>query len=883
MSRPPAKVRADQLKPYRAKRDFERTPEPAGEVSGAGEGALCFVVQKHDATRLHYDFRLELDGVMLSWAVPRGPSFDPQDKRMAVQVEAHPISYNQFEGVIPAGQYGAGRVIIWDRGTWAPVGDPHQGLAEGKLVFTLHGQKLAGRWELVRIAKKDDERDVHGDRPAGKREKQVPWILFKKRDAHARPRAEYDVVSALPDSVVAKPLPPADAAPLPGRGGGLVDESGAARAPGELSGAKRAPLPDKLPPQLATAATALPARGDWLFEVKLDGYRVMTRIQSGQPALITRGGHDWTAKMPAIAAALRALKLHSAWLDGEVVVFGDDGLPSFNALQNAFDHRRSESIVYLLFDLPYLDGWDLRAVPLRERRALLAQLLQRANDDDAHDGKLRFSAAIDADPASLLQSARQLRLEGLMAKRADAPYVSRRSETWLKLKTRQRQEFVVGGFTDRGGARNAAEIGSLLLGVHDERGKLIPVGSVGTGWDGRSAAELKATLVTLERKGSPFAGDAAPPGGRWSRRNAGLERWVEPQLVAEVSFADWTPDEQIRHATFEGLRADKPAAQVRREVVRMVGDRKAAPAANDVDAPNGRQRTQVKVSHPERVIDPSSGLTKLDLVRYYESVADWILPHLKGRPCSLVRGPEGVTGELFFQKHAEQLRIPELKSLDPALWPGHQALLEVPSARALAGAAQMNVIEFHTWNAQVRDIAHPDRVIFDIDPGEGVGWPRVVEAALLVRGLLEELGLKAWLKTSGGKGLHVVVPLAPKHDWDTVKDFSQAVVQHLARVIPNRFVAKSGPANRIGKIFVDYLRNSHGATTATAYSARSRPGLGVSMPIAWEQLSEVKSGAHWTIADAREHLSFVSEDPWQGYWKSRQTLARALKRLGAGG
>jgi bifunctional non-homologous end joining protein LigD len=879
---------ADKLQHYRAKRDFERTPEPAGVVAAASDGVLCFVVQKHDATRLHYDFRLELDGVMLSWAVPKGPSFDPQDKRMAVQVEAHPISYNTFEGVIPPGQYGAGRVIVWDRGTWVPEGDPRAGLAAGKLVFTLHGQKLAGRWELVRIAKKDDQRDVHGDKPAGRREPQVPWILFKKRDAWARPRAEYDVVSALPDSVVARPLPPADAASLPGRGGGVVDEVGAARTPGELAGAKRGELPEKLGPQLATATTSLPERGEWLFEVKLDGYRVMARVHGGEVRLITRGGHDWTAKMPQLAAALKALALESAWLDGEVVVFGDDGLPSFNALQNAFDLRRSEAIVYMLFDLPFVDGWDLRATPLRERRALLQQLLRRRVDSDDSGDRLRYSAAFDADPASLLLSARELRLEGLMAKRADAPYVSRRTETWLKLKTRQRQEFVIGGFTDRGGERRAREIGSLLLGVFDERGKLIPVGSVGTGWDGRIAADLKHRLVPLECERSPFAGDAAPPSGRWSRRNAGQERWVEPRLVAEVTFAEWTPDEQIRHATFEGLRIDKPAEQVRRELARPVaagpttkaGGKGASKHAAGADAVAASNRRQVKVSHPERVIDASTGLTKLDLVRYYESVADWMVPHLKGRPCSLVRGPEGVGGELFFQKHAEQLRIPELKSLDPALWPGHQALLEVPSALALAGAAQMNVIEFHTWNASVRDIAHPDRAIFDIDPGEGVAWPRVVEAAVLVRGLLEELGLKSWLKTSGGKGLHVVVPLKPAHDWDTVKDFSQAVVQHLAKVIPNRFVAKSGASNRVGRIFVDYLRNSHGATTAAAYSARARPGLGVSMPIDWDQLAELKSGAQWTIADAREHLSFVKDDPWAGYWKSRQTLSKALERIG---
>lgn len=821
---------ADPLHTYWSKRDFSQTPEPRGARAKAGE-QLAFVVQKHDATRLHYDFRLELDGVMLSWAVPKGPSFDPAEKRLAVRTEDHPVSYNSFEGRIPEGHYGAGDVIVWDRGRWLPVGgvrEAKKGLVAGKIAFTLDGEKLHGAWELVRMRQSS-------------KEKQQPWLLLKKKDGFARPHAEYDVVSALPDSVNA-----------------------AAAADGGDSGAKavKAPLPKTMSPQLATLASGVPADGDWGFEIKFDGYRIMTRIQRGKPVLITRGGHDWSARMPALVDALRGLGLNSAWLDGEIVVLGDDGLPAFNRLQNAFDGGDTSHVAYFLFDLPYLEGADLRELPLRERRRVLKQLL-----DAKGRGPLRFSEDFPADAASVLQSACRLKLEGVIAKRQDAPYVSRRSETWLKLKCQQRQEFVIGGYTDRRGERDNAQIGSLLLGVHDDKGVLRSVGSVGTGWDAATAAELKTRLAKLRVDASPF--DTAPKRGRGPRGAEGERRWVKPTLMAEVSFGEWTPDGQIRHASFEGLRTDKPAQRITRE--------RAVPAKT-AGAMEATMTT--KVTHPERVIDKRSGITKLDLVRYYESVAERMLPHLKGRPTALMRAPEGVGGEMFFQKHAGKMRFPGMRELDPALWPAHEPLLEVPSAAALAGAAQMNVVEFHTWNALARRIDKPDRMVFDLDPGEGVEFAQVREAAALVRSLLQALGLESWLKTSGGKGLHVVVPLKPQHGWDAVKGFSQAIVQHMASVVPERFVAKSGPKNRVGKIFVDYLRNGHNATTAAAFSARARPGLGVSMPVSWEMLDELKGGDQWTVKTAREHLSFEREDPWQDYWTTKQPLARAMQRLG---
>jgi len=855
-----SKTVTDSLAVYWAKRDFAATPEPRGEHAAQGE-QLSFVIQKHAATRLHYDFRLELDGVLVSWAVPKGPSYDPTEKRMAIHVEDHPLAYGSFEGTIPAKQYGAGNVIIWDKGTWEPIGDAHQGLAEGKLAFKMHGQKMAGEWELIKIAKP--------------RDKQEAWLLFKKRDAFARSKADYDVVAALPDSVIAHPLAPLEAdtsPPRPRRRAVTGAKASTARAKDTqqaahadpVPGAQKGPLPKTLSPQLATLVSGVPARGDWLYEIKFDGYRILTRFENGNPRLITRRGNDWSSKMPGLLAELKTMGVGSGWLDGEIVVLDEHGVPDFNALQNAFDQEDSADITYFLFDVPFFEGYDLREVELRYRRQLLEAFVNEKGTDH-----VRFSEAFDADPASILQSACRMDLEGVIAKRADAPYQSRRTETWLKLKCKQRQEFVIVGYTDRSGG--PGQIGSLILGVYDAAGALIAVGSVGTGWSGEEAGTLKTKLSKLEQERPAFANEVKKP-GRWSKRRPGTERWVEPRLVVEVEFAEWTPEGQIRHASYIGLRSDKPAKNITRETAKPL-------AGNPATREPTTAASEIKVSHGDRVIDPSTGLTKLELVRYYESVSDWILPHLKGRPCSLVRGPNGITGQLFFQKHGEKIGIPGITELDASLWPGHASLLEIGNAKALAGAAQLNVIEFHTWNSLARDIDHPDRMIFDLDPGEGTPWKHMQEAATLMRAMLQELDLEAWLKTSGGKGLHVVVPLTPKLDFDTVKAFSQAIVQHMAKTIPARFVAKSGASNRVGKIFIDYIRNGHDATTAAAFSARARPGLGVSMPVEWEQLPKLKRGDQWTIANAREYLSFQTTDPWRDYWKKKQTLTAAMKKL----
>ena len=821
----PRHGRAAALTRYNAKRDFSATPEPQGRVATRrGNTALRFVIQKHWASRLHYDFRLELDGVMLSWAVPKGPSLDPTHKRMAVRVEDHPVSYNDFEGEIPAGHYGAGRVIVWDRGRWTPDGDPHEGLARGKLAFRLAGQKLAGRWELVRTGRPGEGR-------------QEAWLLFKQRDAWARSNEDYDVITALPDSVLGAAsgdVPAPDAGSLPAVG-------------------RKAPLPATLRVQLATLAAQAPVGGDWIVEHKLDGYRIAVRIDRRGVALYTRAGNDWTSRLQPLARVLAGLALEPAWLDGEIVVLDEQGRPDFNRLQNAIDNARTQDIVCFLFDAPFLDGRDLRALPLRDRRARLQRAL-----DGRLSAQVRFSEALPAAPADALAAACRLGLEGVMLKRADAPYVGRRSDTWLKLKCQHRQEFVVVGFTDRSNAPQ--EVGALMLAYHQD-GVLRPAGSVGTGWSAAQGRALHRQLLQLQTR-EP-AVDPASAARRWSRRARGGERWVKPEMVVEVAFGEWTPDGHIRHASFRGVRTDKPPVAIRREQAAA-----ARPAAA-----RSSTSTAVPITHPDRVIDPSTGLRKIDLVRYYESVAERMLPHLKQRPVSLVRAPRGVQGQLFFQKHADE-PVRGMKSLDPALWPDHDALLVVTRPEGLVAAAQLNAIEFHTWNATARRLGRPDRVVFDLDPGDGVPWPQMQEAALLTRTMLTELGLQSWLKTSGGKGLHVVAPLTPKLADDEVKAFAKAVAQHLARALPQRFVAKSGPRNRVGRVFIDYLRNGEGQTTVAAFSARARPGLGVSMPIDWDQLDELKSAAPWTVRTAREYLSLEAADPWRDYWTVRQTIKR---------
>jgi bifunctional non-homologous end joining protein LigD len=840
----------DSLKLYKEKRNFDATPEPA-EGGAANEEERSFVIQKHWATRLHYDFRLELEGTMKSWAVPKGPSYDTRDKRMAMPTEDHPIAYNKFEGTIPAGNYGAGKVIIWDKGTWHPVGDPAQGYREGKLKFELRGHKMHGHWTLVKM------------KGRGEDERRTPWLLIKERDEYTRPAAEFSVVDEMPDSVNT-----------------LADRPGAARrarAPaaspatsdGPPAGARKAALPKDLQPQLAVLVDEPPREaGDWIFEIKFDGYRMLARVEQGRIRLVTRNGNDWTPKLRHLVAALERMALPDGWYDGEIIMPGEKAPADFQALQGAFDSARTADIVYYLFDLPYCAGYDLRECTLEARREVLQRIVARQPHPN-----VRFSEVFDAPPGQMLDSACKLGLEGVIGKRRGSAYVTRRSSDWIKLKCSLRQEFVIGGWTDPKGSRTG--VGSLLLGVHED-GKLRYAGNVGTGFNERTLRELRERLDAIAADKSPF------------RAGTGLPRtahWVRPELICEVSFGEWTRDGRVRHSVFHGLRSDKPARAVGVEqpVHEAPVDkpaRAAAPRAKAKQAsPAAALPAQLRISNPDRVVDPQTGLTKIELVRYYALVTPLMMPHLKGRPIAMVRAPDGIGGELFFQKHMDRYKMAGVEQLDAAIFPGHPPMVEIARPEGILSAAQMNVVEIHTWNGVKTAIGKPDRMTFDIDPGEGVTWAQIQEAAALVRALLDELQLPVFLKTSGGKGLHLVVPLKKQLDWDTVKDFSQAIVQHLSRTLPDRFVAKSGAKNRVGRIFIDYLRNGYGATTVCAWSARARPGLGISVPVGWDELPKLKGGAHWTVATVHERLDQGNE-PWSDYEASRTTLGAAMKKLG---
>jgi bifunctional non-homologous end joining protein LigD len=836
-------ARTAALKRYQAKRNFDITPEPA-EGGESLPGALQFVVQKHWARSLHYDFRIEIDGTMKSWAVPKGPSYDPHDKRMAMHVEDHPVSYNAFEGEIPAKQYGAGKVIVWDKGFWVPLGNVRKDYRAGHIKFELHGHKLRGRWALVRMkARKEGSGD--------------PWLLIKERDEFAREAAEFSVVDQFPDSVAALAMPRAGSASKPAA-------KKAARKRSEWpDGAVEAEPPPKLAPVLATLVDGPPPDpGDWVYEIKFDGYRLLARIEGKTARLFTRNGHDWSDRMPHLVRALQRMKLKPGWLDGEIVVLDEAGRTDFQALQSAFDSTRTQDIVYFLFDLPYYDGHDLRAVPLVERRALLERLLADPPPE------IRFSAVFDAPPQDIVASACRIGLEGVIGKRRDSAYRSRRSPDWIKLKCARRQEFVVGGYTDPQGSRTG--FGSLLLGVHDEHGALVFAGGVGTGFNERSLTEIFARLEPLAVDQRPF---------KQRIENERRAHWVKPVLVAEVTFSEWTQDGHVRHPVFLALRSDKPAKQIVREapVPARAADREQA--KTQTKGPAATLPANFKVSHAERVVDASSGITKVEVVRFYGLVAPLMMEHLRGRPVSLVRAPRGIGGQLFFQKHLEDGSIEGIRQLDAALWPAHPALIEVAAALGLPGAAQMNVIELHTWNAVKSAIDKPDRMTFDLDPGEGVDWPAMLQAVELMRVILVELGLVPFCKTSGGKGLHVVVPLRRVHGWDVVKDFSQAIVRHMARTLPQLFVAKSGPSNRVGRIFIDYLRNGFGATTVSAWSLRARPGMGVSVPVAWDEVLDLRGGDHWTLRDIHTRLD-RGNAPWEGYAKAARSPNAAMKMLG---
>lgn len=852
------------LEEYWKKRHFDRTPEPRGGKIKHKSGS-SFVIQKHAATRLHYDFRLEMGGVLKSWAVPKGPSYDPTEKRLAVHVEDHPIEYGAFEGIIPQHEYGGGTVMLWDHGTWEPEGDALKSYEKGTLKFSLRGEKLRGRWALVRMGRK----------PA-KGEKEN-WLLIKERDEYAEPGSKDGVVEAFPLSVVTQRSLDEIAAEV-------GEKTGRKRAPGakpkkvlpkvsQVAHTPSVPMPAFIQPQLATLVDRMPPGEDWIHEIKYDGYRILARIDRGTVTLFTRNENDWSAQLPSLVQALKQMPVEQAWLDGEIVRMDSEGKTSFGDLQDALSRGADGELDYFVFDLMFFDGHDLRKLPLIERKKLLEPLIAATNLPS-----VRYSDHIVGAGDVFQRHACKLALEGVISKRPAEPYRSRRSRDWVKVKCLQRQEFVIGGFSDGAGTRNG--FGALLLGVYED-GELRYAGRVGTGFTAQSLADLTRQLQAIEQPKSPFSNS---PKGAMAR---GVH-WVKPELVAEVAFTNWTGEGVLRHPSFQGLRRDKSARQAIREQAEPAPQESSAVQKSRATA-NAKPRKKedaedavagITLSNPTRVLF-TEGCTKRDLARYYAAIENWVLPHVANRPLTLVRCPEGTGKSCFFQKHANE-KVPDvIKRVDVSLAGDKEPpYLWIDSLAGLIALVQMGVLEVHTWGSSLSDVNKPDRIIFDLDPDPGVAWERIVEASLLVRNRLEDLGLTSFVKTTGGKGVHVVAPVKPELGWDEVKAFTKRIADDFASEDPSRFTAKMSKALRKDRIFIDYLRNGRGATAVAAYSARAKPRATVSVPITWEELvvDRVKPD-QFTIASLPKRLQKLKGDPWAEYDSVRQSLRSALKKL----
>ncbi|MDR6626834.1 DNA ligase D [Caulobacter segnis] len=883
-----------KLAAYEAKRDFEKTAEPSGKIAVVASERARFVIQKHDATRLHYDLRLEHDGVFLSWAVTKGPSRDPHDRRLAVRVEDHPLAYGDFEGTIPKGQYGGGTVMLWDRGWWAPEPgfDLQKGLEKGEIKLVFAGERMKGGYVLVRI---NNDKFAKG-KSGGKREN---WLLIKHRDEFAiegdldfLEDAAFSIASGrtMEDIAAGKgkaPTPfmtkkttasdavwntkgsPEAAAETAAEGAGAAKgrktkASAKAKPPSKpAKAAMTSAMPAFIPPQLCKLVDRPPGGSDWAHEIKFDGYRMQMRVEGGEATLRTRAGLDWSEKFPRLIKD--GSHLPDALIDGEVVALDADGSPSFAGLQAALAEEETDDLIFFAFDLLHVDGEDLTGLPLSERKARLKALLPADGD------RIRYVEHFKSGGEAVLRSACKMSLEGVVSKKLDAPYRSGKPGTWTKSKCRAGHEVVIGGWTTTGDAFR-----SLIVGVYRD-GDLVHVGRVGTGYGRDKVARLLPRLKAAERKTSPFTGKGAPRGG------ANIH-WVDPVLVAEIEFAGFTGDGSVRQASFKGLREDKPAQAVEAEAPAPAEDVELAEPA--MAAPKRRAGGKasvrgVAISNPDKPLWPDAGDgtpgTKRDLADYFEAVGDWMLEHIKGRPCSVIRMPDGIDGETFFQRHSGK-GVSAL--IDEIVVSGdRKPYLVFNTVESLVAAAQWGATELHPWNCRPNEQDIPGRLVFDLDPAPDVSFDAVVEGAREIRDRLEALGLAPFCKTTGGKGLHVVTPLKPtKVDWDAAKAFAREVCAQMAADSPDLYLLNMSKKERGGKIFLDYLRNDRMSTAVAPLSPRGRPGAPVSWPVSWTQVRKGLDPKRFNIRTAPSLLKTL--DAWDAYAESERGLEAAIRKLG---
>jgi len=878
-----------QLARYRAMRDFAVTAEPRGGESSPRPNVaerLPFVVQKHAARQLHYDFRLGWNGVLKSWAVAKGPSYFPGDKRLAVEVEDHPMEYGGFEGTIPKGQYGGGTVMVWDFGYWQPLGDVDLQLKKGDLKFILNGTKLKGKWVLVRMRHKDSDRSDRSN-----------WLLIKERDEYTQSEDAPAITDHAPDSALTQRTmeqiaqsndhvwdakkgllePRSDREPRSESRSAREGARKGSAAERALRGAPKENFPGFISPQLAEEARSAPNSPNWIHELKLDGYRAQVHIQANSQGrgtgtktrLLTRKGLDWTARMPMLAEAAAEMGVESAILDGEIVVLDESGRSSFSDLQAAFQNGKSADIVYFAFDLLHLDGRNLRGLPLIKRKGILENLLLQAGPSPV----LRFCEHIRARGDVVFAKASELGAEGIVSKQVNAPYTSGRGSTWLKMKAKIKQEFVIGGFCPL--AKTGSGLGSLLLGYYDG-GKLLYAGRCGTGFSNETQRTLRIRLDALVQQATSFAAIS-----REARQGA---IWVKPELVAQVAFAGWTKDDLVRQSSFTGLRDDKPATEVVREFA-FLGDgsshqtdpRTRSEVSMSIGKGDRKKNIALGITHPAKVLDEESGMTKQQLAEYYLAVAERMLPHVSERPLSVVRCPDGIGKSAFFQKHASA-GLPNgvhTVSILSRKTGKYEEYLTLNSSEGLVGMAQMGVLEIHPWGSKNGAVDQPDRVIFDLDPDEAIAWRTLSDAATELRSRLKELKLSSYAKSTGGKGLHVVVPIEPEFDWGAIRQFSHRLVLDMERANSKLYTTNMSKAVRKNRIYLDYLRNDREATAIAPFSTRARPGVPVAVTLDWKEVeAAVRPAFH--VSDLDGWRQRLRRDPWRGMLASRQRLTREL-------